>query len=48
MVEQMIEDLAGYPNPQRSHPGEIALELLSGDVLLHKQGSPHETEIIVR
>ena len=36
MVEQMIEDLAGYPNPQRSHPGEIALALLSGDVLLHK------------
>ena len=36
MVEQMIEALAGYPNPQRSHPGEIALASLSGDMLLHK------------
>ena len=37
MVEQMIEDLAGHPNPQRAHPDEIALALLSGDMLLHKQ-----------
>ena len=36
MVEQMIEDLASHPNPQRAHPDEIALALLSGDMLLHK------------
>ena len=36
MVEQMIEDLAGHPNPQRAHPDEIALALFSGDMLLHK------------
>ena len=36
MVEQMIEDLASHLNPQRAHPDEIALALLSGDMLLHK------------
>ena len=36
MVEQMIEDLAGHGDPQPAHPGEIALALLSRDMLLHK------------